>query len=165
MWDRYKNPVRMGEVAVDLCMRRIGDPAKHIEQTMRGGSGGEHGWRGERRERQWPIEARKKTRAGRRRAVQTTPERRPARAESATGCAKRKSFPLPPGEHCACRVRILPSRCPSRADRRLLRLREKAEPANTPGRASTAENRVCPGLAYGSSAATASRPAARATAT
>jgi hypothetical protein len=125
----------------------------------------ERGWRDERGERQAPIEARKKICASPRQAVQTWLWLRPPQAESATGCAKRKSFPLPPDEHCACPARILPSRCASRAGRPWLRLREKAEPANTPAPAGTAENRVCPRLACGSCAATARRPGAQAGAT
>ena len=146
-------------------MRRIGDLAKHIQQTMQGGSRVERGWRAERREGQAPIEARKKIGAGPRQAAQTWPWPRPSRAEAATGYAKRKSFPLPPGEHCACPAKIPPSLCASRAGRPWLRLREKAEPANTPAPASTAENRICPWLACASSAATASRPGAQAGAT
>lgn len=155
----------MGKNRRRSCLRRIGDLAKHIYQTMQGGSRAERGWRGERQERQAPIEARKKIGAGPRQAVQRWLWLPPLQVESATGCSKRKSFPLPPDEHCACRARILPSRCASRARRPWLRLREKAEPPNTPAPAGTAENRVCPRLACGSSAATASRPGAQAGAT
>jgi len=160
-----KNFVKMGKNRRRFCIRRIGDLAKHIYQTMQGGSRAERGWRGERQERQAPIEAQKKIRAVPRRAVETRPELRPPRAEFATGCSKRKPFPLPPGEHRAYPERILPSRCASRAGRQWLKSREKAKPANTPAPASTAENRVYQGLACGSSAATASRPGPQAGAT
>src|ERR1700723_347148 len=87
-----KNFVKMGKNRRRFCIRRIGDLAKHIYQTMQRGSRAERGWRGERQERQAPIEARKKIRAGPRQAEQRGLWLRPPRGKVATGCSKREFF-------------------------------------------------------------------------